>query len=148
MIPILVGWGGSAKLFAYAGILKCPNCKNYGHFQLYEIAKKANVLFVPVAKWGKKYHLVCSICEGSLELTKAESDEVLQESIALPSPEAATAIWNEMESEVTSMTDETSDVDARLARLAAKLEGTYPKEHVEYVWATYAEYAQDTDQPE
>ena len=148
MIPILVGWGGSAKLLAYAGMWKCDNCKNFGHFQLYEIAKKANVFFVPVAKWGKKYYLVCSTCEASLELTNVEKDEVLQESLALPTPETATAIWDEICDGMSQVPTEGPGLEEAVGALVARHKQEYSETDVDYVRAKFMASVQDDEQPE
>lgn len=68
-IPVLFGWGKKGKPIGYVGIDKCPNCKNYVHFSIYEYSNRINVYFVPVVKFNKKYYLVCPVCDAAYELT-------------------------------------------------------------------------------
>ena len=91
MIPVFFGWGDKAKDIGYAGVEKCPHCKNYTHVYLKEISKSFSLYFIPVAKWDRKVYLVCPICEACYELDeenkkiyfdimyKALSDEKTQE---------------------------------------------------------------------
>ncbi len=148
MIPIVAGWGKDAKAIAYMGIMKCPNCRNYDHFHLYEVAKKVSAFFVPVAKWGRKYYMVCNVCEAALEVTESEKDEFLRESMELPGAEVVAAIWGELDTTVLRSVEEELDTEKELEAVVARLEGQYPKQHVEYVCAVYGESLQDEDQPE
>ena len=155
VIPVLAGWGGGAKAIAYAGIAKCENCKNYGHYYLVEASKKASVLFVPIAKWSKKYYLVCSICEVGFEVTESEKQEILVDSVSLPDADVAGAIWDALDiimAEVVSEgdRDEAEEADAVKAidNAIAQLHEQYAPEHVDYVRGIFAECISDPDQPE
>lgn len=68
-LPILFGWGKKGKPIGYIGIEKCPNCKNYVHFSIYEYSNRINIYFIPVAKFNKKSYLVCPVCDAAFELT-------------------------------------------------------------------------------
>ena len=151
VIPMLAGWGGSAKAIAYAGIAKCENCKNYGHYYLVEAAKKASVFFIPVAKWSKKYYLVCGICEVGFEVTESEKDDILNDSVSLPDADTAQAIWDALiafasEDGAEGETDEAAEAEAE--KKYAQLSAQYTPEHVGYVSEIFGEYLEDADQPE
>jgi len=68
-LPVVFGWGKKGKFIGYVGIDKCPNCKNYVHFSIYEYSNRVNIYFVPIVKFNKKNYLVCPICEAAYELT-------------------------------------------------------------------------------
>lgn len=68
-LPVVFGWGKKGKPIGYVGIDKCPNCKHYVHFSIYEYSNRVNVYFVPVVKFNKKHYLVCPVCDAAYELT-------------------------------------------------------------------------------
>lgn len=151
MIPVIAGWGKDAKPIAYLGIIKCQNCKNYEHFHLYEIAKKASAFFVRVAKWGKKYYVVCGLCEASVEVSQSEKDEIIQESLSLPDMNTANEIWSAIDGIVLESHKAGTFNDAgadTLGKAIDQLEEQYPESAVDYVRAVYVESLQDPDTPE
>lgn len=93
---IIFGWGKKAKEIAYLGIHKCSNCKNYCRFDLYELANRISLYFIPVAKWGKKSYRVCSTCETGFEVAQPEKTELLRVSINLPAAEDVAAVWDSL----------------------------------------------------
>lgn len=96
-VPILFGWGKKGKVAGYVGIDKCPNCKNYSHFQLYEYANNVNLYFIPVAKWNKKIYLVCSSCDAAWELNDELKEEMLDKALKSPSPDIVNKIWDKVD---------------------------------------------------
>jgi hypothetical protein len=148
MLPVLAGWGQNAKPIAYVGIIKCPNCRNHGHFHLYEVAKKASVFFVPVAKWGRKYYMVCGVCEAAVEVPEPEKDTILAESVELPSMEVATDIWNELDEASTKAIASGLDGERAFDEAVARLEEQYPAQHVHYVCSAFGRYLLDEDPAE
>jgi hypothetical protein len=151
VIPLLAGWGEGIKPIAYEGIMKCPNCKNYNHYFLVEVAKQASVFLVPVAKWSKKYYLMCSVCKFGSEVTESDKDEILIESVSLPDADVAGAIWDALmafgsEDGAEVETDEAADAEAD--KLYAQLGEQYTPEDIGYVTEVFGEYLNDPDQPE
>lgn len=96
-VPILFGWGKKGKVAGYVGIDKCPNCKNYSHFQLYEYANNVNLYFIPVVKWNKKIYLVCSSCDAAWELNDELKEEMLDKALKSPSPDIVNKIWDKVD---------------------------------------------------
>ena len=96
-VPVFFGWGKKGKVVGYIGIDKCPNCKNYVHFQLYEYANNVNLYFVPVAKWNKKIYLVCSQCEAAWELKDDLKEEMLDKALRTPDPKVIDLIWDRVD---------------------------------------------------
>lgn len=78
-LPVVFGWGKKGKNIGYVGIDKCPNCKHYVHFSIYEYSNRVNVYFVPVAKFNKKNYLVCPVCDAAYELTGELKDHYFAE---------------------------------------------------------------------
>ncbi len=95
-VPILFGWGKKGKQIGYIGIDKCPNCKNYAHFNLYEYANNFRLYFIPILKWNKKIYLVCSRCEAAWELDDEMKKVFIAESLTSPNQEITTLIWNKV----------------------------------------------------
>lgn len=95
-LPVLFGWGKKGKQVGYIGIDKCPNCKNYVHFNLYEYASVFRLYFIPILKWNKKLYLVCSKCDAAWELNGEIKEELIEESLTSPSMEVTTSIWNKV----------------------------------------------------
>ena len=148
MLPIIAGWGKDAKVIAYLGISKCPNCRNYDHWQLYEVQKKVTAFFVPLAKWGAKYYMVCNVCDASYEMDAAQKEQLLKESLEIPPLETVMALWQALDDTVAQAVNAGEDLTAEVEKAVAKLEVKYPKGHVEYVCAVYAECSEEDDQPE
>ena len=88
-LPIVFGWGKKGKEIGYVGIDKCPNCKHYVHFSIYEYSNRVNVYFVPVVKFNKKHYLVCHVCDAAYELTGDLKDHYFEE------------MYNSMDSEIS-----------------------------------------------
>jgi len=86
MIPIVFGWGKKGKPLGFAGVEKCPHCKNWSPFTLYEMSSNVRLYFVPVAKFNKKRYLVCSTCDTAWEVEPSKAKEMLAMSAALPTP--------------------------------------------------------------
>ena len=148
MIPLIAGWGKDAKEIAYLGINKCPNCRNYDHFHLFEVSKKVSAFFVPVAKWGRQYYAVCNVCEAAQEISEDDKRRLLQESALLPSAEVAAEIWAALAATIQQSVEDASNVEAELTKTVARLEEEYSKSHVECLCGVFGEYLEDDDQPE
>lgn len=94
-LPIIFGWGKKGKPIGYVGIDKCPNCKNYVHFSIYEYSNRVNLYFVPVAKFNKKSYLVCPVCEAGYELDGELKDYYFNEMFSSMNPEDTQEIFTE-----------------------------------------------------
>lgn len=94
-LPVVFGWGKKGKVIGYVGIDKCPNCKQYVHFSIYEYSNRINVYFVPVAKFNKKHYLVCPVCEAAYELTGELKEHYFYEMFNSMSPEDTEEIFSE-----------------------------------------------------
>lgn len=79
---IFASWGKDSREIGYWGILKCSNCKNYGHFSINELTNKVKLYFITVAKYDKKRYLICPICNAGYEIKDSEYESTIR---ALPS---------------------------------------------------------------
>ena len=93
---IIAGWGEKAKELAFVGINKCPKCKNHVPMDLYELANKVSLYFIPIAKFNKKYFVVCSLCENGFEIDEEGKLKFLRISTELPNKTQTMLVWNEM----------------------------------------------------
>jgi len=151
IIPIVAGWGKKAKQLAYCGIIKCGNCKNYSHFLLFEMATKISVFFVPVAKFSRKYYVVCGLCEADAEVSQGDKDGIIQESLSLPDINTATEVWTAIDGivaeSVKAGTFNAAGADA-FGQAIDQLAQKYPESAVDYVRSVYSVYLQDPDPPQ
>jgi len=90
----LASWGKKGKQIGYFGITKCPRCKNYTHFFLYEENNNVKLFLITVAKYNKKRYLVCSICESGFELDNDKYYELIGQMPRRFDKDVTTDIWN------------------------------------------------------
>lgn len=64
---------------------------------IYELSRQATVYFIPVAKWGKEYYVICPICEAGLPVPEEKLAGLLQIGLLEPDDETAVQIWMEMQ---------------------------------------------------
>ncbi len=100
---IIAGWGKNAKKIAFSGINRCPNCKNWAPTNVYELATKASLYFIPVAKFNRKYYLVCSLCQAGWELDEKAKETLLRESVTLPDEKTAVGAWNTLSTDYATL---------------------------------------------
>lgn len=58
---------------------KCLVCHNTVVFKLVETARKFTMYWIPVAKWSKKYYLICPICEHGREVSKDSAEKLISQ---------------------------------------------------------------------
>lgn len=154
---IIYGWGKGLKHVAYAGIEKCPHCKNFGHFWVCEHSSHATLYFFKVAKWNKKLVCMCETCEHGWEIEPAHQADVLKRTIGLPTGEQCTQIWARLNGAVnqalTTGGERGSEETVRLisqaiAETVQALNAQYQEDHVAYVASRFVAYLQDPDRPQ
>jgi hypothetical protein len=153
---IIYGWGKDLKQVAYAGIEKCPNCKNYGHFWICEHSSHAKLYFIKVAKWNKKLLYMCETCERGWEIEETAKEDAIKRTIALPTGEQALQMWTRLNSAVnnalTGAGELAQEETVRLiinviTETVKELKATYQEDHVGYVAGRFIAYLQDQDRP-
>lgn len=143
---IVAGWGKGSKKLAYLGIAKCGNCKNWVHFNLFEVANKVSVYFVPVAKFNKKYYMVCGVCNAAIEISAEQKDEALKASLALPGSDTVQVIWDGL-GDAFKTAAAAADPGKAIDDAIDDLKTIYPGDHVDYVTQTYVKWLKDEDRP-
>ena len=154
---IIYGWGKDLKQVAYAGIEKCPNCKNYGHFWICEHSSHAKLYFIKVAKWNKQLLYMCETCERGWEIEEAAKEDVIRRTIGLPTGEQALQMWTRLNSAVINaltgpgkqeQEDSVLLITNVVSATVKGLEATYQEDHVRYVAGRFIAYLQDQDLPQ
>lgn len=139
---LIAGWGKNAKNLGTVGLHRCERCHNPVLVDLYEVKKKVSLYFVPVAKWDSHFFLICTTCDGSIEITRELKDKLLQESLRHPPPETLIEIWNDVIECLgkVSSDDESGDVlKAKIGEMRERLAARYSRDHVDYVLSKYLE---------
>lgn len=151
---MIVGIGKKGKQVGYIGVDKCPNCKNYVHFRLYEYSDTINAYFIPIAKFNKKTFLVCPVCETAWELSNDIKDKMLEKSINSLSPETTQVIWGKASKIVKEYVTEYIEMygDDGYQRLIEKCAGEINKEiddktYIQEIVEKYLQFYLDDDRP-
>lgn len=146
-MPILAGWGGKRKRIGNFGIRKCPNCNNWQPQGIYELSRQATLYFIPVAKWGKEYYVICPICEAGLPVVEEKLDELLRACILMPDDETARQIWNAFDTFTGDFFGKSAGTigAAQMEEWAAGMQEivenlTYNKEHINQVHRAFVEH--------
>jgi len=153
---LIYGWGKDLKDVAYAGIEKCPQCKNWSHFYICEHSSHASLYFIRVAKWSKKWVYVCKVCSHGWEVEEGKKDELIRQTVYLPSQEQCLQMWTRYDKAVSEALDRGTDKgqeavvslirEAITATLDA-LKETHQDDHARYVAQRYVAFLQDQDTP-
>jgi hypothetical protein len=153
---IIYGWGKDLTQVAYAGIEKCPNCKNYSHFWVCEHSSHASLYFIKVARWNKKLLFMCQTCERGWEIDAARKEEVLQRTVSLPSVEQCGDMWSRLNASVnkslvgvgeTGKEETVLLISNAITEAVKELKATYQEDHVAYVVSRFIANLQDPDRP-
>jgi len=144
---IIYGWGKDLKQVAYAGIERCQNCSNFGHFWLCEQSSYASLYFVKVAKWNKRLFLMCQTCQRGWELEQKDKASIIRSTLGLPTPQDCQELWDEIGRRI-SLTAARIDQLGHLEPVSAVWETTFnnivfelgrrhDREHVKYVLSRF-----------
>ena len=64
----LFGFGTKQQDLGPGEVRTCPNCGNTSQWARVRESRQLTVFFVPVARWGRTYLEVCTICGLSMEV--------------------------------------------------------------------------------
>lgn len=149
---VFYGWGETFKPIQYAGIELCPKCKNYSHIWICENAKYASLYWIKVAKWSRKYSVMCEACREGKELSTSQKAAFLQLIASIPSYERCAELWNRLyiavaASESPHATDsENAKASFNAFRnAAALLHPTYSRDEILYVTHRFAAFLTGSD---
>jgi len=75
----IVGWG-HPKVTDHGAIelRKCPHCHNERRWHLVETSSWITLFFIPVIRTGKRFELLCPICNFGYDLTDEDRDSYFQ----------------------------------------------------------------------
>jgi len=153
---IIYGWGKDVKQVAYAGIEKCPHCKNHGHFWICEHSSHATLYFIKVAKWSKKLLYMCATCERGWELDESVREEAIKRTIGLPTEEQCLQMWSRLDSAsskaLTASREMANDQTIQMlgdaiAATVEELKAMHQEDHVTYVAGRFVAFLRDQDRP-
>lgn len=63
---------------------------------IYELSRQATLYFIPVAKWGKEYYIICPTCEAGVSVPEEKLEALLRACATIPDAETAIQIWSKM----------------------------------------------------
>ena len=157
-IPVVFGWGKKGKEIGYVGIDKCPNCRHYVHFYIYEYANRVNVYFVPIAKFNKKHYLVCPVCDAAYELSDDLKNEYFSKMYSAMDSQSSQDIFSTSIEIISENIEEefskdNIEIDEKISNLInlciKKLDKKYHnKEYIDKVARVAFQYLLDEDKPE
>jgi len=134
---LIWGWGNQYRKVADAGIMRCRNCRNYSTFEIRELAKNFKLYFIPVAKWGRRYYLVCNTCEAVYELENERLDQILSEISGIPDNETSLDIWNNIDILLTQMI-KTNNTEDWVEKIIPKLKARgYKEDEINHVLSVF-----------
>ncbi len=67
---VFYGWGSDVKKTKYAMRFVCPHCNREAEQNVYVRFNYFSLFFARIVKWEKKYHIGCSYCGGTSDITK------------------------------------------------------------------------------
>lgn len=94
---LLFNWGSKGKKVCDGGIHFCTNCNHVNTMEIQVIEKNIGLFFVPVAKWDKKFYLMCNRCTARFPLLDNKVSEFIRLATDGPSNELAIKIYNEID---------------------------------------------------
>jgi zinc-ribbon family len=151
---VFYGWGKDLKPVAYAGIEKCPRCKNWAQFSVYEQTSHASLYFIKVARWGKKLYYRCETCKGGWEIEEQAKEDAIKRTIGLPPAEQLVQMWAHLDTSAANAITAGSGSDRlpellglALTNAVEQLKTEHQPDHVAYIANRYVAYLRDTDRP-
>jgi hypothetical protein len=93
----IANWGDKRKIVCEASIQRCDNCKNVSAFSIITDEKTAGLFFIPVAKWDKKYYLVCHTCSAGTPFVQGKENEAIRMFTELPNHQLGAEIYNKLD---------------------------------------------------
>jgi hypothetical protein len=74
---VIAGWRKNFELLADAGQRPCSNCLHTTRHYLVGERQEVRLYFVPVAKFGRKRHLVCEVCNHTAPVSDTEASRIM-----------------------------------------------------------------------
>ncbi len=93
---MIFNWGEKSKKVCDASIYNCSNCNHLAPFEIRTDEKTAGMFFISMAKWGKKYYLVCQNCSAGFPVLEDKVEETLRIFTEAPSHNLSAEIYKEL----------------------------------------------------
>lgn len=74
---VIAGWRKNFEILADAGKRSCANCHHATRHFLVGERKEVRLYFIPVARFGRKRHLICEVCGYTSPVTEQEAGRIL-----------------------------------------------------------------------
>ncbi len=77
---MLIVWGSKGYqeiLGQHGAVSTCSHCNNDVNMQVMEIGRKFTLFWIPLFKFGRKYYLMCPVCNYGHELTKEQKETLV-----------------------------------------------------------------------
>ncbi len=96
---LLINWGRNVKRIANGALMKCEHCKNVTVYEICETYAYLGAYLIRLGRGKKKYIMACPVCHHGYALDPTKIDQVLRDTINVPSFEEVQPIWAAMEVE-------------------------------------------------
>ena len=142
---MIINWGEKSKKVCDASINECSNCKDISTFEIRTMEKTAGMFFVSMAKWDKKYYLVCLQCSAGFPLSEGKEDEAIKFYTELADNDTSIDIHNKIDNLFVKYipTDEgLKNINDFItsAKENLKIEG-YREKDIEWIMSVYLKHA-------
>ncbi|MGO9598358.1 MAG: hypothetical protein ACLP7Q_10240 [Isosphaeraceae bacterium] len=153
---IIVGKGSDLKKIGFAGIEKCPNCKNYVPLWLCEHSHKLTAYFIAVVRYKRQLLYLCETCNQAFLLKEGTEEEAIKSTVSLPSREEAVAMWSKLYDRLADAVrreqgrpneEVVQVIHTTMMSTIAELKQSYQPMHVDYVHSRFVQFLEDSDCP-
>jgi hypothetical protein len=80
---LIMGWGDRHDVLGTTADRACERCLNTGPWVIYRSRKRLNVMFIPVARWGTRFAVRCTVCPNETELSALDAHRLARGDITL-----------------------------------------------------------------
>ena len=75
---IIWGYKGYEKKLGHTqSPIQCGNCEKTAPWQIIETGRKFTLYWIPLIPYGKKYYVLCPVCQYGKEIEKNDINEFL-----------------------------------------------------------------------
>ena len=75
---IIWGYKGYKKELGHTpSAIQCGNCQQTAPWDLIETGRKFSLYWIPLIPYGRKYYVLCPVCEYGKEIEKQDINEYL-----------------------------------------------------------------------
>ena len=78
---VVAGWRTNFEVLAKAADKSCANCHHTTRHFLVSERKEVRLYFIPVARFGRKRHLICEVCAHTSPVSDAQAAQVMRNAL-------------------------------------------------------------------